>query len=60
MAKCIFYTIYLNFKKLSVMMHACNLRTWEIETGGLEVESQPWLLRKFKVRLAIGDMSLNK
>lgn len=41
-------------------MHSCSLRTWETETGRSEVESRPWLLREFKVRLAIGDVSQNK
>jgi hypothetical protein len=33
---------------LETMAHICNANTWDIETRRLEVQSHPWLQRKFK------------
>ena len=46
-----------------MVAHACNSNTWEAETGGSQVQSQPWQLRKvlnnlvrpcFQIRNKIG------
>lgn len=37
--------------KLSMVVHACNLSTGEVETGKEEIPSLPWLHREFKSSL---------
>ena len=36
----------------AMVVHSCNLSTWEMETQGLEVQSHPGLYLKFKDSLS--------
>ena len=43
--------LLINTCKLYVVPHGYNLSSWEVGTGGLEIQGQLWLHSKFEARL---------
>jgi hypothetical protein len=46
--------------KWGIVAQACNLSTWEVETGGSEVQAQPWLYDNFQTQFQNLESNLSR